>query len=818
MKFISKSQFAFSNRRLLISLFFALLSVSLALVGLGAISKGSGDTKQSMSSPQTGAASTASDQANSKNATPRDSPQRYLDQKGNRASGFKPAPAVRAKHQGRPAGVAAWVSLGPPGGDVFDVGASTVDANIVLAGLAPGGSFGGTLYRSSDGGNTWSEVPALDGTSVFDIEFAPDGTTYIATQDSVRKSTDSGLTWATLNLGIGPNDQVFDVAIDPSDPSMLWVGVADAAGSQPVNAMRSTDGGATWTNRTPPHAPMSGRGIAVDPNDSNTVIAVFGGDFGGGEAWVTTDGGDSWTDRSAGLPGNPLNAVVYDGTRLLVGGGLLFGSQFVGLYESPDLGVTWNPLHDGTWPILVVEDIAVDPSDTAKIFVAIDGGGVNRTTDGGFTWQVGIGGSQALAGRSIRFRPGNSLELFLGTSSLAVYHSTNNGDTFLQSSEGISELDLFSIDANPLDPDEMAVAFQGQNNGGVLSSADGGVTWQLESAPPTRYSAVGFAPDGTLYAISAGPSTVAQEGLYRRENNGSWTPLGPDQGSLYESDLNTMRFSLNNPNLILLGGEDFGVAGFEGTIWRSTDAGGSWTKVYELGDFHRITDIEIIEDGTDQDMVAAWNSESGDNIGGALRSTDTGASWFDSSTGLPGFFRGPRLCASPSDPQTLFISAWLSFQSGGLFRTTDGGVNWTSTGFTGNQTVGDVACHPVDDQTLFITQLSGGDAVLRSQDGGATFTPFANGLENAVAPRELAFAGNSRLLLASAKGSYGTNLTTGTPTPTPTVTPSSTPTPTVTPPPPTPTPTPITTPTPTATPRATPRPRPTPHPRPTPPG
>jgi photosystem II stability/assembly factor-like uncharacterized protein len=805
-------QSAFFNLRVSIGLFAVLLTVSVALVGSGASSKGSAETSRSTGLLQK-APATDNAQPHSKNGTLSDNPSRYLDEKGNRANGIKPGPAVPARHQGeRPAGSGAWVSLGPPGGDVFDVAASTVDANIVLAGLAPGGSFGGTLYRSSDGGNTWSEVPALDGTSVFDIEFAPDGTTYIATQDSVRKSTDSGLTWATLNLGIGPNDQVFDVAIDPSDPSMLWVGVADAAGSQPVNAMRSTDGGATWTNRTPPHAPMSGRGIAVDPNDSNTVIAVFGGDFGGGEAWVTTDGGDSWTDRSAGLPGNPLNAVVYDGTRLLVGGGLLFGSQFVGLYESPDLGVTWNPLHDGTWPILVVEDIAVDPSDAAKIFVAIDGGGVNRTTDGGVTWQVGIGGSQALAGRSIRFRPGNSQELFLGTSSLAVYHSTNNGDTFVQSSEGISELDLFSIDANPLDPDEMAVAFQGQNNGGVLSSADGGVTWQLESAPPTRYSAVGFAPDGTLYAISAGPSTVAQEGLYRRENNGSWTPLGPDQGPLYESDLNTMRFSLNNPNLILLGGEDFGVAGFEGTIWRSTDAGGSWTKVYELGDFHRITDIEIIEDGTDQDMIAAWNSESGDNIGGALRSTDNGASWFDSSTGLPGFFRGPRLCASPSDPQTLFVSAWLSFQSGGLFRTTDGGVNWTSTGFTGNQTVGDVACHPVDDQTLFITQLSGGDAVLRSQDGGATFTPFANGLENAVAPRELAFAGNSRLLLASAKGSYGTNLTTGTPTPTPTVTPSSTPTPTVTPPPPTPTPTP------TATPRATPRPRPTPHPRPTPPG
>src|SRR5205814_538902 len=336
--------------------------------------------------------------------------------------------------------------------------------------------------------------PALGGTSVFDIEFAPapDGITYLGTQDSVRKSTDGGLSWVTLNLGIGANDQVFDVALDPSDSSIIWAGIADAAGSQPVNVMRSTDGGATWTDRTPPHAPMSGRAIAIDPNDSNTVIAVFGGDFGGGEAWVTTDGGDSWMDRSAGLPGN-------------------------------------------------------------------------------------------------------AQELFLGTSSLAVFHSTNGGDTFVQSSEGISQLDLFSIDANPLDPDEIAVAFQGANDGGVFSSTDGGTTWLLESAPPTRYSNVHFAPNGTLYAISSGPSTVAQEGLYRRENNGSWTPLGPDQGPLYESDLDTMRFSVNDPNLILLGGADFGVAGFEGTIWRTSDAGQTWTKVYEVGDFQPVTDIDIVQ-------------------------------------------------------------------------------------------------------------------------------------------------------------------------------------------------------------------------------
>ena len=145
----------------------------------------------------------------------------------------------------------------------------------------------------------------------------PPAQRYIGTQDSIRRSTDDGLSWTLLNLGIGLNDQVFDVALDPSNPSIIWAGIADAIGGQPVNVMRSTDSGATWSNRTPPlAAPISCRGIAVDPSDSNTVIAVFGGDFGGGQVWTTTDGGDSWTNRSAGLPNNPMQAVVYDGTRL----------------------------------------------------------------------------------------------------------------------------------------------------------------------------------------------------------------------------------------------------------------------------------------------------------------------------------------------------------------------------------------------------------------------------------------------------------------------------------------------------------------------
>src|ERR1044071_5769176 len=98
-----------------------------------------------------------------------------LDNKGNRPPGISFLPAHARKTPAMPTGTGTWSSLGPPGGDVSDAAVSTVDPTIALAGIAPQGGFGGTLYRSSDGGNTWSKVLALDGISIFDIEFTPGG-------------------------------------------------------------------------------------------------------------------------------------------------------------------------------------------------------------------------------------------------------------------------------------------------------------------------------------------------------------------------------------------------------------------------------------------------------------------------------------------------------------------------------------------------------------------------------------------------------------------------------------------------------------------
>ena len=646
-----------------------------------------------------------------------------------------------------------WQALGPFGGDVEDVAVSPTNPDIVLAGLYPS-SGSGTLFRSTNGGASWTEVTALSGKNVYDIDFTSTGIAYIGTSDSVWKSTDDGANWTQLNLNIGLNDTVHCVTIDPTNEDTIWAGVDDALGNQDKNVLKSVNGGSTWTDFTPNMTPMACRGIALD---NGIVMAAFGGSFGGGSVWLS-EPGSGWQDISTGLPANPMNDIVYDGTRFIVCGGQAFGSQYVGVYAY-SWGGGWTALSDGTWTSLVVNDIEFDPANPATLYAGTRRG-VFKSVDGGVNWTFGIGGTDAMVVNAVRLEPGSSTNFFVGCSSVAIWHSDDGGATILPSSVGIGQLNVYDVDANPLDIDELAIAFQGLNDGGVYTSTNGGLIWTLESnLPPTRYGTVQFGPDGTLYAISNGPTSIAPEGLYRRNGDGTWTCLGPDQGTYYESELRCVQFSDVNPDLIFMGGNDFGVAGWEATVWRSTNAGTDWTKVHESAASNEyVYDLAIIRDGTDL-VISAARKDNGTGWGGAMRSTDGGTTWGNASTGLASTAAGYCLSADPVDPQTIYLGDGNTQAAGtGLYVSHDGGKNWASTGYTG-QHVFDLLVDPRNGQNIYIIQWSS-PVVLISTNSGGSFTAFNTGLSGAGGVRTLAYANDffPRLLISTTTGSYATDI------------------------------------------------------------
>jgi photosystem II stability/assembly factor-like uncharacterized protein len=313
----------------------------------------------------------------------------------------------------------------------------------------------------------------------------------------------------------------------------------------------------------------------------------------------------------------------------------------------------------------------------------------------------------------------------------------------------VADLDISSITANPTNVAELAVSVLGDNDGAVYTSTDGGQTWILATAPPTRYNAVEFAADGTLFALSGGPSTVAPEGVYRRNPDGTWTGLGPDQGPSYESDLWALQFGASDPLLILASGQDNGVAGEEATIWRSTTAGSQWTKVYEGSvDNQIVGDLKLIGDGGDSVVVGSLAMQSGGE-GGVLRSGDGGATWAPSSTGLAPSTQGMALAASSLDPRTLWL---LHRQPEGVSVSHDVGRTWASKGYV-SLWANDIACNQ-DCQEIYVTQWSS-PFVLQSKNQGASFQPFGEGLSFYSGPRALTFVaeGAPRLLLATSGAS-----------------------------------------------------------------
>ena len=299
--------------------------------------------------------------------------------------------------------------VGPSrGGRVTAVTGVPSQPRTFYMGVASGG-----VFRTTDGGTTW--VPITDGKvpvgsigAIAVAETNPDiiyvGTgsdgvrSNVSTGRGVYKSTDGGATWSFA--GLYQAGQIGAVRLHPSDPNTVWVAAYGDLfkPSRERGIYKTTDGGKTWKNTLYVSDGTGAMDVELMPGNPNVVYAwmnrierkpwsIISGSREGG-FYKSTDGGETWTRIMSGLPneligkGN-LAVTAANPARLYA---LVEAKPGGGLYRSDDSGQSWTLVNSQGALIqrpFYYTTLGADPTNADVVYAGAES--FFKSTDGGKT-------------------------------------------------------------------------------------------------------------------------------------------------------------------------------------------------------------------------------------------------------------------------------------------------------------------------------------------------------------------------------------------------------------------------------------------------
>jgi photosystem II stability/assembly factor-like uncharacterized protein len=274
-------------------------------------------------------------------------------------------------------------------------------------------------------------------------------------------------------------------------------------------------------------------------------------------------------------------------------------------------------------------------------------------------------------------------------------------------------------------------------NGGVWKTTDAGRTWQPifddQSTGSIGWVAVAPSDPNILYVGSGEglprPDLSTGNGMYKSVDAGkTWTHLGLGEGQ----QIPKIAVDPRNPERLLVAvlGHPYGPNEQRG-IYRSTDGGRSFQKVFYKDENTGGKDVDIDPSNPDVVYATLWeqrqgpweNAVWGGATGGIFKSTDGGTTWKPIMKGLPDGFSQAELAVAPSNPQRLYATVGAS-GGAGVFRSDDAGETWARA-TTDNRIPGRIdeatpIVFPKDPDSLIVTNV----VSYKSTDGGKTWTPF----------------------------------------------------------------------------------------------
>lgn len=575
------------------------------------------------------------------------------------------------RNQNRNINLANWTSLGPnttPGGyaglgRINCVAFHPTNNNIIWV-----GSPGGGLWKSTDGGDTWStnfDNSVVLGVSSIVIHPTNPDIMYIATGDGdasdtfstgVLKSTDGGMTWQATGLNWTVNQQrrIRKLLMDPDDPNMLLAATSNGL-------YRTTNAGTNWTQL------INQDFFDVEANTdpiSNTFYAASSS-----RLYTSTNNGSSWTEIINIATNNRIALAVSPNNPNIVYAlcSNSANSGFNGLYKSTNAGTSYtlasstpnilNNSSTGTgtggqgWYDLC---IAADPNNANIVY----SGGINcwKSTDGGVNWTLKTHWSGAPGVQTVH-ADHHALEfqgstLWLGCDG-GIYKTTDGATSWTDKSNGLIISQMYRLDVSQLD----AKIITGlQDNGTKLLQTNG--TWT------DRIGGDGMDCHITPNNANVMYASYQNGNFFRTTNGSSFSAMTmPDQGS--GAWITPLAIDPSNNQNVYVG---------YNRIHKSTNQGGAWTT-----------------------------------ISGNISSNDL--TW---------------LFVAPSNGNTLYAGTSNTF-----LRSTDGGVTWTTMSSPGSG-LQEIVVHPTNPNTIWAVRsnYTVGEKVYKSVNGGSNWTNVSGNLPN----------------------------------------------------------------------------------------
>jgi photosystem II stability/assembly factor-like uncharacterized protein len=605
-----------------------------------------------------------------------------------------------------------WRNIGP-----FRSGRSVAVAGSVARPLEYyAGTTGGGVMKTKNGGYSWEPVSdkyfggTIGGIAIYppnpDIVYVGTGESTLRGNtsygDGVYKTTDGGATWSFL--GLKDTRHISRVIVHPWNPDLVYVGaLGHAFGPNPERGVfRSKDGGKTWEKILFRNDSSGVTDLIMDPGNPAVLYAATwqvvrrpwdissGGP--GSAIYKTSDGGDHWTEltHNQGLPkttlGNVGLAVSPANPQRIWA---MIEADSGGLYRSEDAGTSWqriNPKSNIHWRPFYFTRVFADPADTNTVY--LPNGTLFRSTDGGKHFTEVRGYGDLWDTHVLWIAPDNRDRMIVGADQGARI-SVNRGANW--STTGYATGQFYHILTTNHFPYRVCGSQQDNSSSCGPSRSDNlfDITqWYYAGGGEAGVIVPDPARPDVVYATGGGNTRFDRAtGIFESIEPWWEPPAVPKDVKQRWNWTTPIAMSPHDSRVLYLGSN---------MLWRSLDRGAHWSLI--SGDLtrhdpktlivaggpitHEVTGAETYATifAIAESPVAKGTIWVGSDDGLVHLTRDAGAHWTSVTPGFGEFTRVSMIEPSPHAAGTAYLAAnrnMLDDYAPYLYKTTDFGKTWT---------------------------------------------------------------------------------------------------------------------------------------------